>query len=88
MSDGAPTSPRTDDEIVEKLRDMDYRSGWLQAALAVARDGMAWAASNLPPPSRERQLLEKRIQETDRKLALVARADAPAIERAAGEDRG
>lgn len=63
----------TDDEIVARLRDPNCRTGYLRGTVAGMRDGMAWAASVLPD-SPSRRLLEQRIAEADRALALVERA--------------
>ncbi len=69
--------PAVDAELVARLRDAAARSAYLCATIGALRDGMAWAASNLPPQSRERQLLEIRLQAADDALALVKAADAP-----------
>lgn len=74
---GLGTRPRvpTDDELVESLRNPHTRNGFLEGIITSLRTDMAWAASNLPPPSRERQLLEKGIQQADHTLALIKKAD-------------
>lgn len=65
----------SDAATVEQLRDASFRCGYLYETLLVVRDGMSWAASNLPPESRERQLLEGRIQRANRTLSLCDQAD-------------
>lgn len=69
--------PALDAELVAKLRDPAERSAFLAATVAALRDGMAWAASNLPPEARERQLLEVRLQTANDALALVEAAGRP-----------